>query len=282
MLVFAAITPHPPIIIPGIGKPADLKLVKSTISAMQKLSEMIADAEIDTIIVISPHAMVHSDKMAVYGSPRFYGDFGQFGAPQISFKFNNDLELAQAITKKTEDAGIGSFLFGDPDSDYFELDHGEMVPLYYLRKNLPDDTKIIPIAYSYLDRAQHYGFGQIIAEIVNSPEFANERVALIASGDLSHRLAEGAPASPTSQGGPAGCSDSGKDFDKQLVEFISQNKVRDILEMDEEFVDEAGECGYRSILILLGALDGLKYTPEVLSYEGPFGVGYLVANFDLK
>ena len=50
---------------------------------------------------------------------------------------------------------------------------------------------------------------------------------------------------------------------------------------DEDFVDDAGECGYRSILILMGILDGLNIKPRILSYEGPFGVGYLVADYKL-
>lgn len=283
MLVFAAITPHPPIIIPGIGQPEDLKTAKKTIEAMEKLSLKISEAKPDTIIIISPHAAVHSDRFAIYASPHFYGNFAQFNAPNISQRFENNLFLAEKIAKNANEAGIGSFLFGDPDNNLFELDHGEMVPMYYLSKGLPADTKIIPVAYSYLDRAQHYGFGQVIQEIADSPEFANDRIAIIASGDLSHRLTPGAPASPeASQGGPAGYSTGGEDFDKQLVELISQNKVRDIIEMDEEFVEEAGECGFRSILVLLGAIEGCKYQPEVLSYEGPFGVGYLVANFNLN
>ena len=54
-----------------------------------------------------------------------------------------------------------------------------------------------------------------------------------------------------------------------------------ILNMGEELVEEAGECGFRSIIILLGALSNLQqttYNLQLLSYEGPFGVGYLIAN----
>lgn len=272
MLNFAAITPHPPIIVPGIGKPEDLEKAKQTIEAMEKLSKEIAEADIDTIIIISPHALVHTDRMAVYTNPRFKGDFKQFGAKGITFEFDNNLELAEKIIEKSNEAGVKAYGFGDPENDYFDLDHGEMVPLYYLRKNLPESVRIIPIAYSYLDRLQHFAFGEILNEAVNAPEFADSRIAIIASGDLSHRLIAGAP---------AGFSKAGKEFDQEIVEYLKNNKVQEILEMDEEFIESAGECGYRSILILLGALDGLKYKPEILSYEGPFGVGYLVANFVL-
>lgn len=269
-LVFASICPHPPIIIPAIGG-SEANKCQSTIKAMEDLSGFIAQAEPETLIMISPHAMVHSDRFAVYGNPRFQGSFDHFGAPEVNFRLENDLGLAQAVVKQANQEGIGAFLFGDPDGESFELDHGIMVPLFYLAKNLPESIKIIPMAFSHLSPAQHYAFGQTIRDVINSAPFRDKKVALIASGDLSHRLAEGTL---------AGYSASGKEFDKQIVEDIQFNRVREILEMEEDFLDEAGECGYRSFVILLGVLDGLKYRPEVLSYEGPFGVGYMVANFN--
>jgi len=97
-------------------------------------------------------------------------------------------------------------------------------------------------------------------------------IGLIASGDLSHRLPNaGSNANPF-----------GQEFDEKLIEALKNRKTREVLSFDEELVEEASECGYRSILILLGALSGKKYKTEVLSYEAPFGVGYLVANFQFK
>ena len=49
--------------------------------------------------------------------------------------------------------------------------------------------------------------------------------------------------------------------------------------MNPDLIREAGECGYLSIIILLGLLSEIKGSKfKSLSYEGPFGVGYLVAN----
>ena len=47
-------------------------------------------------------------------------------------------------------------------------------------------------------------------------------------------------------------------------------------------IEEAGECGLRPIFFLMGVMDGLDAESEILSYEGPFGVGYGVAVFSLK
>lgn len=270
-LEFACITPHPPIIVPEVGG-LETKKSQNTIEAMEKLADKLCEARPQTVIVISPHAIIHPDRFAVYASPKFYGDLGQFGAPNVSFHFNNDLILASEIVKKSNENNIRSFLFGNPESEYFELDHGVMVPLYYLAKKLSKDTKILPMAFSMLGKIEHFTFGQIIKGVADSPMFADDKIAIVASGDLSHRLIQGAP---------AGFAPEGKEFDQELVDLIRKNKVREILEMDDEFIEAAGECGYRSILILLGALDGLNYKPEILSYEGPFGVGYLVVDFKI-
>ena len=104
-------------------------------------------------------------------------------------------------------------------------------------------------------------------------ELSRKRVAIIASGDLSHRLIPSAP---------AGYDPMGKAFDEKLVKAISCLDSKAVLRFEPELIERAGECGLRSIIILLGALEGLKVTPEVLSYEGPFGVGYMVASLEVS
>jgi AmmeMemoRadiSam system protein B len=128
----------------------------------------------------------------------------------------------------------------------------------------------VPIAYSNLERAKHFTFGQIMAETIK--KFPS-RCGFVASGDLSHRLIQGAP---------GGYSRAGQEFDEKLVQDLKSANTKEIMYYDEDFVDDAGECGFRSILILLGLLDGLNIKPKILSYEGPFGVGYLVADYQLK
>ena len=100
------------------------------------------------------------------------------------------------------------------------------------------------------------------------------KYALIASGDLSHCL---------KKEGPYGFHSDGPKFDKALIEYLKKKDIKNFLKLDEMF-PEAGECGLRSFCFLLGILEasGINYQPEILSYEGPFGVGYLVANFKLN
>lgn len=260
---FASICPHPPIMIPTIGGPADLKLVSRTIQGMEKLSEKFAKAKPEAVIVISPHGPVDLYYFTINQSPTLVGHFYNFGDFGTELIFENDLEFIKEIEKECKTAKIPLRV-----ADISELDHGVLVPLYYLAQKYTN-FKVVPLAYSYLDLETHFKFGKILQK---SAIASKCRIGIIASGDLSHRLTPDAP---------AGYSPAGKEFDEELIEMLKKKDVKGILNMDPDLVEEAGECGYRSIIILLGALDGLNWQPEIISYEGPFGVGYLVANFKL-
>jgi len=267
MLIFSAIVPHPPVIIPEVGR-GEEKRTKKTIQAMEKLAKKLEETEPDTLIFITPHGLVYPDRMNVCGMKKLEGNLAHFAAPEVSMSFENDLALAKKIDEQANRAGIQTLLYHNGEREYI-LDHGIIVPLYFLQKEI-SHFKLISIAYSYQNKALHFAFGETIAEILKNEK---KRVAIIASGDLSHRLIPSAP---------AGYTETGKEFDELLINYLKDKDTQGILEMDEDFVEEAGECGYRSILILLGAIDKLSWQPEILSYEGPFGVGYLVANLKLK
>ena len=143
------------------------------------------------------------------------------------------------------------------------------IPLFYLTQDI-NDLPIVPIGYSLLPYQDHFNFGLELQKIINQTD---KKIAVIASGDLSHRLTPDAP---------AGFSPKGNIFDEKLVKLLNEKSSEEILNLDENLIEEAGECGLRSFIILLGVLNNIEYTPEILSYEGPFGVGYLVANFILK
>jgi len=269
-LVFASICPHPPIIIPEIGR-ENTKEVQKTIQALKKLEEEIGKKAPEAILIISPHGPVFPDKMSVRSQSEYFGNFALFGAPEVDFHFRGDSALSQKIVSESNQAGIPALLLDLATCQYYgletTLDHGTLVPIYFLLRNLTE-VPIVPIAFSYLSLEDHFKFGQVLAQIST-----NQRIALIASGDLSHALTYDAP---------AGYSPLGQEFDQTLIRLIKDNKVEEIRKMDVGLVEEAAECGFRSILILLGALSGLKIKPQILSYEGPFGVGYLVANFKIK
>lgn len=260
-IVFSAIVPHPPILIPAIGK-ENINRLKATVDSYAKLEEDLYASQADTIIIISPHGRLQAEAFTINLSPEFKGNFENFGDLTTKFTLSGNIALAHRIKEKLE-TKVPLQLMSE-----VELDHGASTPLYLLTRHLPK-VKIIPLYYSGLDLTAHYSFGQTIkSKLLNSSEW----IALIASGDLSHRLSENAP---------AGFSPKGKKFDKKLIDCLLKKQTEEIIKFKPELIAEAGECGLKSIMILLGVLDGLKYEPQLLSYESPFGVGYLTMNFKL-
>jgi len=200
-IVFAAISPHPPIILPSVGSKEDREQVKKTISALEGLGEKLKKAKPEMIIISSPHP-----------------------------------------------------------------DWGFNVPLFFLAKDFKGEVKTYLMGIENPD--YYFEEGKRIYHKID------KKTALIASGDLSHCL---------KKEGPYGFQSDGPKFDKTLIESLKKKDIKTILKLDEMY-PEAGECGLRSFCFALGILEEskIKYQPEILSYEGPFGVGYLVADFKIQ
>ncbi len=260
-LVFAAITPHPPLLIPAIGKDA-IKKIDHTRQAFLKLEEDIYTAHPDVIIIISPHGQHFPDAFAINMAPKYESDLKEFGDLATKISFNGDITLPYNIRSACNiDHTCETVIISEP-----KLDHGIVVPLLYLTKHLPD-TKILPVSFSEFDEKTHLEFGTLLKEQIMK---SNKRIAVIASADLSHALSNDAP---------AGFNKNGEIFDKKIQEALASHNTAGLLSLDKELVNGASECGFRPILILMGILRDVNYRYESYAYEAPFGVGYLTANF---
>lgn len=255
-LVLAAILPHPPLLIPKIGGQR-LKEVAATKKAMEAVAKKLKASACDTIIVITPHGQIGQASVPVYTNHVFEGSFAQFGLAKPLYSFRGEPQLAAAIVK---DSGLAASC---PETI---LDHGILVPLHYIQA-AGLKTPIVPIAIAFMALKQLFSFGQSLAQTIKN---SDKKVAIIASADMSHRLTPDAP---------SGYSPRGKEFDQKLVELVENYDVQGILNFDPVLADEAGQDALWSIAIMLGVLDGLKIKHEVLSYEGPYGVGYMTAVF---
>jgi MEMO1 family protein len=268
-ILMVAMVPHPPIIIPAVGR-GETKKVANTIEAMQQVCRQVAQLKPDTVIVISPHGPVFQDAVAVFDGPRMTGDLGQFNAPAARVEVEVDTGFIAVLEESARDSGV-TLLRLTKDKSYLydierHLDHGALVPMLYLQeaKVRASYVNITYGLYPYLDL---YALGKALHK---SAAALNRKVVIIASGDLSHCLTAGAP---------AGFRQEGPQFDAALVETLKSGKLADLFSMDENLIEKAAECGFRSLILSLGALDGQAVSSHVLSYEGPFGVGYLVATF---
>lgn len=266
-VVFGGICPHPPIMVPEVGREGAAE-VKSSQTAMLELGKRIINSGAEVLLIISPHAPLFHDFIALNISPRLKGNLGQFGAADVSFDLDNDLAMVKEIIYQSALLKIPVFEMDEEFAQKYHvnlnLDHGMTVPLHFLLKSgvrLP----LVAVSMGLLPKEQLYAFG---AAVSRSASRLEKRVAVLASGDLSHRLTRKAP---------AGFDPKGKEFDLKIVELVGKAKLEEILHIEKDLAEKAGECGLRSIQMMSGSLDGLSVKGEVLSYEGPFGVGYMVA-----
>ena len=257
-LVFAGIAPHPPIMVPEVGREAIVE-VQNSISAMADLTERVIDSGAETVVLISPHAPLEAVAFVAYDGPRLYGDFSMFRAPETTVEAPLDAELLTEIAHAAEEHNLITLRIGHAD-----LDHGTAVPLYFLQRN-GWNGRVVALGYSFLSNEDHLRFGNCIRQAITT---LRRRVAFIASGDLSHRLKPGAP---------AGFNPEAHRFDEVVVDAIRTSQPHRIANIDQDLRRLAGECGYRSMLVALGVIEDARPACDVISYEGPFGVGYLVA-----
>ncbi|MFC1560159.1 AmmeMemoRadiSam system protein B [Candidatus Margulisiibacteriota bacterium] len=262
-IVYGAILPHPPVLVPVVGGDK-IKEVSKTKKALEEVGRRLKEKDIDSVVIITPHGNVSQVSIPVYSGHVFSGNLGYFGAPKPSLSFKGDQNLSVEIFREAKRQNVAVAQVGETF-----MDHGVIVPLYY--PYMAGFKKpIVPVALAFLDYKELFSFGEAVRV---ASENLGKKVAVIASGDLSHRLTLEAP---------AGYSPDAHKFDDKLVELVKKGDAAGIMKIEPELIEKAGECGLRSIIILMGALSGLKVKPEVLSYEGPFGVGYMVATFDIE
>lgn len=267
MLETITLFPHPPIVIPEVGGKESHKVAK-TYKAMKDLAEEICAIEPASIIAVTPHGHIFQDALTIPMLNSLKGNLRKFGASQIELSYELDKELANSLINESRKekifcAGIDNEILNEYNLSA-ELDHGLIVPLYFINK-CGWKGRLVQINIGLLPYEDLYKFGNVLAAVADK---TGKKIVLLISGDMSHRLTPDAP---------AGYSPKGAEFDRIIRECVQKGEAEPIFSLEQEIIEEAGECGLRPLIIGMGALDGYKSISEEISYEGPFGVGYLVA-----
>jgi AmmeMemoRadiSam system protein A/AmmeMemoRadiSam system protein B len=257
-MVFAGIAPHPPIMVPEVGREA-ITEVRGSIEAMRDFTQRIIASGAETVILISPHAPLEARAFVAYNDDQLYGDFASFRAPGAKVEAPLDKQLLDAIERAAAEQN-----YVVTGIEGYGLDHGTAVPLYFLQLNGWRGA-VVSLGYNFLSNEDHLRFGLSIKRAVDTIQ---RSAAFVASGDLSHRLKPGAP---------AGYNPDAHLFDEEVVACLREGEPSRIITIDQDLRRMAGECGYRSMLVALGTVQEIEQDCEVLHYEAPFGVGYMVA-----
>ncbi len=258
----AIITPHPPVLLPEVGGGREREIA-ATDRAMRTAAETVAAWQPDVIIVSSPHTILYRDYFHIAPGDGAVGDMSRFGAPEVRIQASYDTLLREEIIRRAEAEGLHAGTLGQRDS---ELDHGVLIPLYYLRK-AGVRCPIVRMGLSGFSPLDHYRLGKCVQDAVNA---LGRRAVFLASGDLSHKL---------KVDGPYGYAPEGPQFDDAVTRTMASGDFLEFLTIDPALCERAAECGLRSFQMMAGALDGLAVEPQLLSHEGTFGVGYAIALF---
>lgn len=263
MSVLAAFAvPHPPIILPEIGRGEENR-IQQTIDAYREVMRRAAGLRPDTVVVTSPHATLYADYFHISPGASARGDLASFGFPGVHVRADYDEDFVKALSLCADEAGVPAGTLGERAAS---VDHGTLIPLRFLNEAY-GGYRVVRIGLSGLPPLLHHRLGECIARTADR---LGRRTVLLASGDLSHRLA---------REGPYGFAPEGPVFDRQVTAALAAADFSALLRLAPELSEKAGECGLRSFQIMAGALDGKAVKSELLSYEGPFGVGYGVASF---
>ena len=220
---------------------AQRKLRRDAESAYTALRADLEAARPDVLIVVANDQFVN---FAYNNIPTFFVTLadevkGQF--TRHKFHYRNHKELGRAILK----AGIAAeidFSFGE----YIELQHTQNVPLHFL---LPEPK--IPILPIYVNTwvdpiptpRRCYRVGELIRRVADG---WNERVAILATGGLSHF-----PGSPR-----IGEIDTG--FDHKLLEILRAGKGRSLAEYSVEEICKSGDSEFLNWMVAIGTVGDAK------------------------
>lgn len=261
--------PHPPILVSEIGMGEEIK-ASATIRAMHDVAKEIAYKKPETVVIISPHGPLFTDAINIRAKNPLSGNLEAFGSAQIGMLKANDVELMERILEEAYQAQVPSVKLDKQLATRFDLDeevdHGIIIPVHFISQYY-QNFKVVAITYGMLSEDALYDFGICIQK---AAEHLDRKIVVIASGDLSHHLQE----SET-----YGFRSEGLNFDKHMIDSLSQQKYLELMTTEEKLVEAAGQCGKKSIEIMLGTLNQIDHDTRFHSYEGPFGVGYAVVSF---
>jgi AmmeMemoRadiSam system protein A len=251
--------PHPPVLAHEVGRGREREAPRTldgTERLRAALTELNAALAPDVLLVLSPHQPYTPGALFINSALQFRGSLARFGAPGVQVSLTGSRAALDDLSAALKAAGIPCAAGDMPD---ITPDHGAVVPLQFILPTFPDGK--IPSAIiagpSGLSIDQALALGDALRGLPGE-----RRWALLASGDLSHRL---------KSDGPYGFDPNGPVFDAAVLEALKLGDPAPLLNLKTATIAGAGECGLRSVLALLR----LTRAPlELFSYEGPFGVGY--------
>ena len=258
-VVCAVLMPHAPILVPEVGGGERGRAASATRRAMRQAARCVLSHRPDALILISPHSPRWTRAFGFWADDPLEGSFAPFDAPEVGVSLPLGRSLSGAIEAEARARGLETWeISGQP------LDHGALVPLWFLAEaGWSGPTVILG-----LNDPGEPGLTELGEAIAAAARASHGRAAIVASGDMSHRLTKDAP---------CGFHARAHEFDEAFVRCLRCGDYRKLKSLSPGLRGLAAEDAVDSTWIAASAADWKSDGHQVLGYEGPFGVGYGVA-----
>ncbi len=261
MIVLGAVVPHPPVLLPDIGKGRE-RQARATLDAYQDVADRLRELDIRRLLMISTHGIVTLNRFHLLYAP-INGNLARFDAPAATFQHQIDHELSDAMFNAAQAAEVPL----TKAEHWEESDHSLGVPLTLLGDALP--SRIAVVSISFLAPQDHFRLGLAIGDALRDIQ---ESTAIIASGDAVHTLSEASA---------YGHHRSGDEVQRQIEQSLQAWTPQPLCELDESLRREVDESVISPLLILMGATRDLPVHPHMLASEHPWGVGYVTSLIEI-
>lgn len=259
----AAVTPHPPILLPEIGCGREAA-AQATLDAYAAIARALRDDPPDRLLLISTHGIVTLRRFHLLTAP-LTGDLEPFGAPQRRIEQPHDPLLAEAVLAAAEARGQPLAAVGHWEPH----DHSAIVPLTLLRNSLAE-TPTTVVSVSFRSARDHCEFGRSLGAALDG---VGGRTAVIASGDGAHTLTSESPQGFHPQAAP---------FQRAFDAALGRWDTETLLGFDENLRREIDESVVSPTAVLIGALHGRDVGVRGLAAEAPWGVAYTTALIEIE
>ena len=261
-LSIAAFVPDSPLLIKEINEQQTTE-TQRLISSFEPLAHLIKCKNITTVILISTGAENLPGAISILHDPVIYGDFNDFGRPDISLSLAHNIKIAYQMTELLEHSNYPIKLLSQQKMDYTLL-----TPLLLL-KEVINGLKIVPCIL----QGPHESiikFGKTIRRI---SERSNENILLLACGEICR--------TNNRRGKNPHLTIAQEHFSEKILSAIKNNQLANLLSYDEKQLKKFNAQSLATLQTVASCINETKTTNTILAREVHLGINHLNVVFNL-
>lgn len=251
---------------------------EAAIAGHKEISQRCRALGVDTIVVFDTHWLVNSG-YHINSAPHFEGLYTSNELPHfiknLPYEYDGNPELGDLMAAAATGAGVHTRAH---NATSLPLEYGTLVPMRYMNEDKAFKVVSVSALCTVHDLHDSATLGRAVRQAIEQDY--DGKVAIFASGSLSHRFAQNGVADEYLH---KVWSPFLEEMDHRVIELWQNGEWKTFTEMLPEYAEKChGEGFMHDTAMLLGALGWEQYEGkvEVLTpYFGSSGTGQLNAVF---